>query len=133
MKTAAAILDPQKGFCIQKLIFPPPIILYYLGQKINYLSSQIPPVKLEARCPLQSGVPAKAASGRCSSVLPSKPAASVPLSKVTFSCFLSLSQSTSCCWAGPPHQHVIYLSNTNDSSSTRSLRNVGYFLCLYLH
>lgn len=69
----------KEGLHVQKLIFHPAVIWCYLVQKINYLSPQVLPLKLEAHCPLQSGVPAKVESGS-RSVLPSKSAASFPLS-----------------------------------------------------
>lgn len=50
-----------EGLYVQKLIFRSAIIWYYLIQKINYLFSQVLPLKLEAHHPLQSRVPAKVA------------------------------------------------------------------------
>lgn len=113
-------------------ILPHPLIWYYLVQKIDYLSSQISPVKLEAHCSRQSGaLPKLHQEDAAQCRPPSQQHPYLQLLTVISNCFPSL--TTWHCQPGPPQLHVIYLSNANDSSCTRSLRNVGYFLCLYLH
>lgn len=110
--------------------FPPPINIISFGPKIKL------PLLTNAACWSWSMLPSRVLpklhqedAAQCCH--PSQLHPYLHLLTVFSNCFPSL--TTQCCQAGPPQFHVIYLSNANDSSCTRSLRNVGYFLCLYLH